>query len=145
MGIQFKHIDQDNWEECVSLSVNDNQKNFVAPNYYSLLQSKFEDELYPLAIYNKDTMVGFIMYGKDLETDRWEMCRLMIDKKHQGNGYGKRAVLTLLDLIRDTYGKIEFYTSAEPENVNTLKLYESIGFKKTGEIMWDEIVMKIEL
>ncbi|MBU3203845.1 GNAT family N-acetyltransferase [Clostridium algidicarnis] len=73
------------------------------------------------------------------------MCRLMIDKKFQGKGYGRIAVLRLLDLIKEKYGEIKFYTSIEPENIVAQKLYESIGFKKTGEIMWDEEVMAIQL
>lgn len=145
MSVHFEKIDKDNWEECIDLTVYDNQKSFVAPNYYSLLESKFENELYPLSIYMDETMVGFLMYGMDTETQRMEMCRLMIDKKHQGKGYGKAAVLKLLDYIKNTYGNIEFFTSVVPENSHTLKLYEKVGFKKTGEIMWEELVLKIDL
>ncbi|WP_082892541.1 GNAT family N-acetyltransferase [Rossellomorea aquimaris] len=90
-------------------------------------------------------MIGFLMYGVDSETNRMEMSRLMIDQHFQGRGYGKQATKQLLEHIINTYGGIEFYTSAEPENVNAIKLYESLGFKKTGEIMWDEVVLKIQL
>ncbi|MDQ0228691.1 GNAT family N-acetyltransferase [Metabacillus niabensis] len=145
MSIQFKDIDKNNWEECIRLTVSDDQRVFVADNCYSLLQSKFVEGYYPLALYAKEKMVGFLMYGRDPETQRMEMCRLMIDKNYQGKGYGKEAVIKLIVLIRNTYGNIEFYTSAEPENVRALKLYEDVGFKKTGEIMWDEAVLKIQL
>ncbi|UFT99938.1 GNAT family N-acetyltransferase [Radiobacillus kanasensis] len=145
MSVQLREIDVKNWEQCIRLSVFENQKGFVADNCYSLLQSKFTEELYPLSIYNQETIVGFLMYGVDPDTKRKEMCRLMVDKNHQGRGYGKEAINQLLELIKNTYGSIEFYTSVEPENVNTIKLYENVGFIKTGEIMWDEVVLKIQL
>lgn len=145
MEILFKEITSDNWEECIDLRVSKEQEDFVAPNYYSILQAKYEDECYPLAIYDGQTMVGFLMYGLDPDTNRLEMTRLMMDKAHQGKGYARVAISRLIDLIREKYGNVEFYTSYEPENNVAAKLYESMGFKKTGEIMWDEEVAMIQL
>lgn len=145
MNIIFKEITKENWRECLNLKVSKEQENFVAPNSYSMLEATYEEEVYPFAIYDGETMVGFVMYCRDDETDRMEMCRLMIDEKHQKKGYGRASVLKLLDLIREKYGKIEFYTSFEPENNVAEKLYESLGFRKTGEILWEELVAKIDL
>lgn len=144
MNLIFKEVTKENWEECVELKVSTEQESFVAPNAYSLLQAKFEEGLYPLSIYDEDTMVGFIMYEKDEENDLG-MCRLMIDEKYQKRGYGREAVLKLLDLIREKYGSTPFYTSFEPENTVADKLYESLGFKKTGELIGEEVVAKINL
>lgn len=145
MELIFKEIDKENWETCVDLKVSKEQENFVSSNWYSILQAKFEEELYPLAIYSGKEMVGFVMYDLDPDTKRMEMSRLMIDQEFQGKGYGKMAVVKLLDLIREKHGKIKFYTSIEPSNIVAQKLYESFGFEKTGEIMWDEEVMVIQL
>lgn len=145
MEITLKEVDKENWEECVELNVSEEQNDYVAANWYSILQAKFEEEIYPLCIYDGQVMVGFLMYDLDPDTNRMEMCRLMIDHKYQGKGYGRSAVLKLLDLIREKYGKIKFYTSTVPGNTAAQKLYESIGFKKTGEIMWGEVVMAIQL
>lgn len=145
MQLVFKAIDRENWEECVDLSVSKEQADYVAPNWYSIIQSKFESDCYPLCIYDGEMMVGFLMYDLDRDTKRLEMSRLMIDQKFQGKGYGKLAILKVFDLIREKYGKIKFYTSIEPNNIGAQKLYESLGFKKTGEIMWDEEVMVVQL
>lgn len=145
MKLIFKEVDSENWEDCVDLKVSKEQEKYVAPNWYSILQAKFEEELYPICIYDGEEMVGFLMYDLDPDTKRMEMCRLMIDKKFQGKGYGKETILKLFDLIREEYGKIKFYTSIEPENIGAQKLYESLGFEKTGEIMWDEEVMVAQL
>jgi len=151
MNIELREITSENWEDCVDLSVNDDQKNFVAPNWYSLLQSKFETDISVLAIYDEnEEMVGFLMYDnnpdyKNSNDPRMEMSRLMIDKKHQKKGYGKMAVGKLLNLIRTRYGGIKFYTSIEPGNVIAEKLYESFGFRKTGEVEYDELVLMVQL
>jgi len=145
MNLLFKEITKENWEECIELKVSKDQEDFVAPNSYSLLEANFGEGLYPLSIYDGETMVGFLMYEKDEEDNTMGMCRLMIDEKHQKKGYGRASVLKLLDLVREKYGNIEFYTSFEPENTVADKLYESVGFKKTGEIMWEELVAKIDL
>ncbi|MCM1989143.1 GNAT family N-acetyltransferase [Oceanirhabdus seepicola] len=145
MNIIFKEVTKENWEKCIELKVSKEQEEFVAPNSYSLLQANFGEGLYPISIYDGETMVGFLMYEKDEEDNTMGMCRLMIDEKYQKKGYGRAAVLKLLDLIREKYGNIEFFTSFEPENIVADKLYESVGFKKTGEIMWEELVAKIEL
>ncbi|MEG1255576.1 GNAT family N-acetyltransferase [Clostridium sp.] len=145
MELIFKEIDNDNWRECIKLSVEENQKGFVAPNSYSILEAKFETGCYPLAIYDRDTMVGFLMYNFDSEDNSWWMCRLMMDKSHQGKGYGRATILKLLENIKKEQGNIKVYTSFEPENSVAEKLYESVGFKKTGQIMWGEVVMEIQI
>ena len=54
----------------------------------------------------------------------------MIDKKYQGNGYGKEAMKLAIDFIK-TYpsGKTDYcWLSYEPENEVARKLYLSLGF-----------------
>lgn len=145
MSIELKAIDKSNWLQCVGLEVEEAQKNFVAPNSFSLAQANYEDNIYPYAIYDKNTMVGFLMYDFDKELGMWGMCRLMIDKQFQKKGFGKDAIAKLLELVKEKHGSVEFYTSVEPENVIATKLYESLGFVKNGKIFYDEIMLTIQL
>lgn len=145
MNLTLRAIDKDNWEECVRLEVDENQKNFVAENWYSIIQATYQKDLFPFAIYDGEAMVGFLMYGSDPDTEQMEVCRLMVDKKQQQKGYGKAAMEKLLEFIKEEYGSVDFHTSAEPENVHAIRLYEQLGFVKTGEIMWGEVVLKIKL
>ena len=85
------------------------------------------------------------MYDIDPETKRWELSRLMIDKNHQGNGYGKQAISLLLSQLKEKLGSIPFYTSIEPTNEAMKKLIQSFGFAPTGEIMWDEEVFCVKI
>ena len=63
LNVTLREINNDNFMACVSLEVDDNQKNFVANNMKSLAQAWLEYEYaQPFAIYNSDMMVGFIMF-----------------------------------------------------------------------------------
>ncbi|MBQ1306586.1 MAG: GNAT family N-acetyltransferase, partial [Erysipelotrichaceae bacterium] len=77
----------------------------------------------------------------------YSIWRLMIDKKHQGKGYGRDAIRLALDFIRTwPCGKAEYCEiSYEPENEAARKLYRSLGFKENGEMDGDEIVAVLKL
>jgi len=92
-AVFLKPISADNWQECIGLKVKDEQANFVPSNLYSIAEAQFYPQAVPLAIYNEqDQMVGFVMYGVDVESGKWKIFRLMIDRAQQGKGYG-RAVM----------------------------------------------------
>ncbi|WP_307307463.1 GNAT family N-acetyltransferase [Neobacillus driksii] len=48
------------------------------------------------AIYQNDMPIGFTMYGYSDELAGYEICRIMIDYKFQGNGFGKKALLLVI-------------------------------------------------
>lgn len=141
MNIELRIIDKENMYDVIELEVADEQKDFVASNSFSLLQAKYEENIYPFAIYRDNELVGFIMYDFDDETDMYGMCRLMVDKKFQNQGIGKVAIEKLFDKIIKEHGNIKFSTSAEPNNTVALKLYEKLGFENTGEFIKDEVLM----
>lgn len=143
MSVSLKEINRNNWEECIKLKVKETQENFVDSNAYSLLESKFEPSKFALAIYNHEAMVGFVMYG--LYNDSWWIIRLMVDRNHQGNGYGKAAILKVIEILRNKPGCNRIFTSYEPENSVAEKLYLSLGFEKTGRIEEGEIILYLTL
>lgn len=85
------------------------------------------------------------MWDFDSSIGVWEMCRLMVDEKYQHQGIGEAAIRKLLQLVAAKLGHIIFYTSAEPANENAISLYEKIGFRKNGRIVYDEVMMEIQL
>ena len=63
----------------------------------------------------------------------------MIDKRYQGNGYGRKALKLAVDFIKTSpNGKSEYcWLSYEPENEVARKLYLSFGFEEKKEL-WKE-------
>lgn len=155
--IELGKITYDNFDECIKLEPNEEQKSYVASNIRSLAQAYValtNNECIPMpyAIYDNDIMVGFIMLSyneadeNDDENTYW-VWRLMIDKRYQGKGYGKETMIKALELIRTfPYGKASaVYLSYEPENVVAKTLYASLGFVETGKIEYGELVAKLDL
>jgi diamine N-acetyltransferase len=145
MGVTFKPVDKDNWLDCVNLEVTEEQNDFVTNNTFSVLQSHYDSRNYPVAIYDDNIMVGFLMYLYDEDFKAYRLRRFMIDTDYQRKGYGKLALLELKKLIKDKYNGDKLYTSVKPENNVAKDLYERVGFKGTGEIRWGEEILKVDL
>ena len=138
--IKLQEVDRDNFHPVLKLSVFDEQKDFVASNCYSLAQAKAQPECVPLAIYSNDELIGFVMYCMDIEDSEYWIYRLMIDKKHQKKGYGKTAMLQVIEMLKHDKEHSIVYISFEPENEIAKKLYESLGFTPDGRMSDGEIV-----
>ena len=145
MNISLREITKDNFDECVKLKVAEGQEKFVATNVYSIAQTKVYPTYLPFAIYDADKMVGFVMFGFDKEDEKYYLGRLMIDEKYQGKGYGKAATLEVIERMRQIEDCKEFFLSFVPGNNGAEKMYSSLGFEKTGEIVDNEIVMRFDL
>ena len=141
MGITLREINGDNFDEIIALKV----EKYCASNLYSLAQAKVYTEAIPLAIYNDDIAVGFIMYEiEPRDNNEYWIDRLMIDEKHQKKGYGKIAMEIIIDKIKQdkTHNKIKLSTN--PDNFIGRKFYRNLGFKETGEMHGDEVLMVLE-
>ena len=153
MKIEFRPIDRTNYIECIELSVNENQKSYVAPNQFSLVQAAYEPNMYPLAIYNESQMIGFILYDYDEELNGWSMSRFMIGSSFQNCGFGKQALKQFLLFFREKYPDVlKLYTSVEVDNKVAIELYKSVGFKEgnrfeyvAGGVQYKEIRMILSL
>lgn len=145
MNITFKPVNKDNWLDCINLEVTEEQSQFVTNNTFSVLQSHYDKRNYPVAIYEKNIMVGFMMYLYDVDFKAYRLRRFMIDKEYQCHGYGKTALLELKKLIKYNYNGKQLYISVKPQNSVANKLYENVGFKKTGEMRWGEEILVTDL
>lgn len=142
-SVTLRDITRDNFLQCVRLEVRDDQKTFVAANAFSIAQTTVEPTYTAQAVYYGDEMVGFCMYGYDTDENCYYVGRLMIDKQHQGKGYGRAAIVEAIRRMRERADCREIALSVEPSNANAQRLYESIGFVKTGEVVHGEEVMRL--
>jgi len=144
--IDLREITADNWEQVANLKVHDDQQAFVAPNLYSIAESKFYPGVEIRAIYAHGELVGFIMWGPDPAHNPPEMWiwRFMIDAKQQGYGYGRAAMQAALDQLRAQPGVDAVYLSFEPHNVGADRLYTGLGFERTGRVEYGETVVKLK-
>lgn len=158
--LKLKKINRNNIGEILKLEVFSNQKSFVATNNSSIIEAYIaiteNNDVFTFGIYKDDTPVGFLMIGYDVNSDdedapkiakrNYNIWRLMIDKKFQGKGFGKKAIDLALEFV-NTFpcGTAKYcWLSYESENDIARQLYKSVGFIETDEKDGEEIVAILE-
>ena len=133
--VRLEKVTVRNWWAVVRLKLAPEQKDLVASNLYSIAQSKFDPNARPRTIHAGKELVGFLMY------DVWEtkektreasIYRFMIDRKHQGKGYGRAALAKVLDEIRATPDVKKVSIGYMPKNAVAKSFYASFGFVEVG-------------
>lgn len=143
--ISLRAVTTENLYAIVKLEVAEAQKQFVAPNVYSMAEAALEPKAWPRAIYADETPVGFLMMLKDSFAATFYLWRFMIAKEHQGKGYGYQALQLLLEQIRRRPRAKEITLSYVPGEGCPQPFYQKLGFVDTGEVHDGENVMKLEL
>jgi diamine N-acetyltransferase len=155
--ISLQPITPNNWVECLELTPTPEQqaRSYVAPNVLSLAQAYAEPWWIPLAVYAETTMIGFILYG------RWPareyapywghkpkpgidyILRMMIDRRYQGQGYGKAALAALLERIKAQPGCQAIELDYDRANIAAARLYADYGFQPVEEDEDGEILARL--
>ena len=154
--LKLKKVDRNNVAEILKLEVFDNQKSFVATNNSSIIEAYTaiteNNHVFTFGIYKDDTPIGFLMIGYDVNSDdedapmiakgNYNIWRLMIDKKFQGKGFGKKAMNLAIEFV-NTFpcGTAKHcWLSYESDNNVACQLYKSVGFVEIDEKDGEEIV-----
>ena len=159
--LELKKINRNNVADILNLEVFDNQKSFVATNNSSIIEAYIaiteNNDVFTFGIYKDDTPIGFLMIGYDVNSDdkgapkiakgNYNIWWLMIDKKFQGRGFGKKAMDLALEFINSFPCGTAKYCWLSYENNNDVarQLYKSVGFVETDEKDGKEIVAVLEL
>lgn len=147
---EVRPVTKDNWQELARLKVREDQTNFVASNLHSIAEAQFGYDdpddghwnMYPFGIYADDgTPVGFLMYGYNFSAPSMQafIIRLMVDARQQGKGYGRFGMNWMLDRFGSDNRIRIVGIGYEPDNEAGRKLYASLGFVETGEIVGGEV------
>ena len=148
--VELKAITKDNvWKVCLlSKTLEDKHRRMVADNSFSLAEAYVNEDAEPRAIYNDDTLIGFIMitYGenRDDSYDMPDLWRFMIAKEFQGKGYGKIALKIVFEEVKEKGYKV-LYTSSGLGEGSPLEFYKNLGFTDTGVVEDNELSLKIDL
>ncbi len=158
--IYMEEVNSSNIWSLIKLKVDSDQENFVATNTESILEAYVtitdNKPALPFGIFNdKNEAVGFLLlgYGRVYEDDpklsdeNYVLWRLMIDREHQGKGYGREALSLAIDYLRknNKYGAKHCWISYEATNEVARQMYFNFGFRETGEVSDGEIVAVIDL
>lgn len=143
--IRLEKITPDNWR--TDLAVNDDQKEYVANRTVLLARAYAYRDFGSRAfiIYNDDTPVGMALYYSDPEYGEYNFSQFFIDRRYQGRGFGYEAAKLIIGLMRQDgrFDRVVLCYLVGDEAAK--KLYEKLGFRHTGEVEEDEVIMELTL
>ena len=144
--MELRELTGENYQQVLDLSTGAGQEKFVTANLYSLAHAwAFQKTARPYALYEGEEPVDFIMFDWRPEEKTAEIWRFMIDYRHQGKGYGRRAMELALEKIRraGVFDRVQLYYM--PRNEKARALYRNLGFGETGNTLDGEIQMELIL
>ena len=109
MNVALKSVDRSNWREMVRLELNPEQQPFVSPPAWSLARCYvrfFGDgfEHLPHLIYAGGQAIGYATTAcNPASEDEYWIDDIMIDRRHQGRGYGRAAAILTIRMIAGRY------------------------------------------
>ncbi len=149
MRMELIELSEENMKQCFELKVARNQTQFIASNKDSWKTAKENEKVArPFAIYCDGKMIGFTMFAFDEDyedpDDRYWLWRFMIDERFQGKGYGTAALQVIIQYYKD-HGANNIRLSTKETNTYALSMYRKAGFRDTGEMNDEEIVLQMDL
>lgn len=147
--VEFVEINEENYEAVLRLKITDeqNEAKFIAPNVRSIADAylyRKAGDVFPYAVQDGETVVGFILLDEDEEEKEYMIWRMMVDKEHQGKGYG-RAILEKVMEKFEADSRFDVLIADYVKGNDVMgKLLESLGFEY-GEFDEEnnEYVMKL--
>ena len=141
--ISLRELNKSNYREILRLKVGDDQTGFVASNAISIAQAHFHPEAWYRGIYAGGVAVGFVMLEIDESKPEYYLWRFMIDEKHQGKGYGFKAMHLVIEYVKGLPDSQEFLLSYVPGDGSPQGFYSKLGFVETGEVEDGETMMAL--
>lgn len=127
----------------LELRVARDQRAFVGEVALYLANCLLEMTWQPIAIRADGEIVGFVMWARSAVDGSYWIGGFQIDKRHQRRGYGRAALVALIEALRAKPECREIVLTYLPVNDVARRLYRSLGFRETEEMMEDEVVARL--
>ena len=93
-------------------------------------------------------MIGFVNFHgppgtNDIEAPDAAELGWTVFPEHRRQGYATETARRLMDWARDEHGVRRFISSTTPGNGPSLRVHEKLGFRRTGQIVDDEIIFEL--
>lgn len=135
--IRLADVTEDNWCEAASLSVKENQKEYLAPAIGILARGYVYRNCNAriFVVENESIIVGLALVREFTDEPLgYDLQQFMIDQKYQGKGYGTAALELILKELRKEghYDHVE--VCVKKENIKAIRLFEKQGFVDSGYV-----------
>ena len=144
-AIRLEEVTPKNWQ--ADLHVREDQQRYVASREGTLARA-FAYRNYrsrAFVIMNGEEPVGMAMYHDAPRRNAYCFSEFFIDERHQGQGLGRAAAQLVLGQMRAEGAWPKAFLICVEGNDPAKSLYESLGFRLTGEADGDGIFMELAL
>jgi len=136
--VRLREVTRDTVNVICDLKVSKEQEQFVAPNSISIAEAHFSNEAWFRAVYADETPVGFVMLAEVPKEERARigthfLWRFMIDERYQGRGYGRKALESVMQHLKEKSNVNALHTSCREGKGSPKGFYINMGFNETGE------------
>ncbi len=141
LKVVIEPIDRSNFMKLFSMQLRPEQTKFVTPPPWTLARCyvKFFGDNFehlPHLIRAGDEIVGYTTTACDPNSaENYWIDDIMIAAEHQGKGYGRAAMVEVVEMIVARYPRCEaVQLTCFRTNLNAAALYVSLGFCPTGTV-----------
>lgn len=113
--IDFK---EEVWEEWYNRSIGKQDR------FYAYICKKEDDKF-----------IGDVGFRYDNEYKEW-IIHIVIDARYRGCGYSKEALKLLINVAFDKYNLDSIADNIPADRINSIKLFEKLGFKDSGKKLY---------
>jgi diamine N-acetyltransferase len=152
--LHIQAVTDKNWRRTLELAVLPEQQPFVAG--FTPIAAIALAKAYirpggltwdPYALLVESTMVGFIALAYlPGSAEQYSIYHFFIDYRHQGKGYGRRALLSFVPFVAQHYPACRMLQlTVHPDNTRARALYASLGFQPTGRVVDGEPLYQLPM
>jgi GNAT superfamily N-acetyltransferase len=144
--VSLQPITEANRAAVLALRVTSDQERFVSDVADSMVEAADEPDGRAIqwALCVGETPVGFVMISDDVGAPGYfpqYLWKLLIDQRHQRQGYGTAALDLVADYFRTSGDASVMRTSAGQGDGSPIPFYEQYGFVRTGDTVFDDEVL----
>ena len=152
--LRLTDVDIGNYHAIMMLELADDQKEFVWTNSGPLAEAAYVPGFRPRAAYLGDEPIGLGLWGpyypgydfkNPPEPGACIIDHVMIDRRHQGKGHGRRLVELMISEIRNQPDSRRILLAADPDNTRAIDLYASMGFADIGRAHDGDVLMELKI
>jgi diamine N-acetyltransferase len=146
-------VDLGNYYPIMMLEVADDQAEFAWTNSAPLAEAAYVPGFVPRALYLGDEPIGLglvgpfypgYVYDGPPEPGAYIIDHVMVDRRYQGKGYGRRLVALLVDETSARPDCRRILLAVHPGNERALAMYRKMGFADIGRTHEKDILMELK-
>jgi diamine N-acetyltransferase len=148
--VSLRPLSESNRQAVEALRVSPSQERYVSSVTDSLREAAEHPDACALywAVHAEDTPVGFVMIADEVSGPDYiphYLWKLLIDERYQRRGFGTATLDLIVEYFHGRPGVDALTTSAGQGDGSPITFYERYGFERTGEIMFDEVLLRLKL